>query len=105
MGDSDSLAEAVRLTVQNVKEGGRPFASVIVSAGQIVARGVNLSAQSRDPTAHAEMLAIRADRRRRRVQPPPLSEQRQRLAEEGRSSDAGKIGRTEEARLGAAGSP
>src|SRR6516162_6094383 len=56
----DYLAEAIRLAVQNVKEGGRPFASVIVRQGQVVATGVNLSAQSKDPTAHAEILAIRA---------------------------------------------
>jgi guanine deaminase len=57
---TDYLAEAVRLAVENVKTGGRPFASVIVRDGQIVATGANLSAQSKDPTAHAEIVAIRA---------------------------------------------
>jgi guanine deaminase len=56
----DFLAEAIELAVQNVKEGGRPFASVIAREGQVIATGVNLSAQSKDPTAHAEILAIRA---------------------------------------------
>jgi guanine deaminase len=56
----DYLAEAIKLAVQNVKEGGRPFASVIVREGQVFATGLNLSAQSRDPTAHAEIMAIRA---------------------------------------------
>jgi guanine deaminase len=56
----DYLAEAIQLAVQNVKEGGRPFASVIVQGGQIIATGVNLSAQTKDPTAHAEILTIRA---------------------------------------------
>ena len=56
----DYQAEAIKLAAQNVKEGGRPFASVIVQGGQILATGVNLSAQSKDPTAHAEILAIRA---------------------------------------------
>jgi guanine deaminase len=58
--EMDYLAEAIKLAVQNVKDGGRPFASVIVRRGQILATGVNLSAQSKDPTAHAEILAIRA---------------------------------------------
>jgi guanine deaminase len=56
----DHLAEAIELAVKNVKEGGRPFASVIVRDGRILATGVNLSAQTKDPTAHAEILAIRA---------------------------------------------
>jgi guanine deaminase len=58
--DMDYLAEAIELAVKNVKEGGRPFASVIVCQERILATGVNLSAQTRDPTAHAEILAIRA---------------------------------------------
>jgi tRNA(Arg) A34 adenosine deaminase TadA len=56
----DYLAEAIRLAAQNVEGGGRPFASVIVRAEQVIATGVNRSAQTRDPTAHAEILAIRA---------------------------------------------
>jgi guanine deaminase len=56
----DYLAEVIALAVKNVKEGGRPFASVIVRDGRILATGVNLAAQSKDPTAHAEIVAIRA---------------------------------------------
>ena len=56
----DYLAEVIALAVKNVKEGGRPFASVIVRDGRILATGVNLSAQTKDPTAHAEIQAIRA---------------------------------------------
>jgi guanine deaminase len=56
----DYLAKAIELALHNVKEGGRPFASVIVRDGQIIFTGMNLSAQSKDPTAHAEILAIRA---------------------------------------------
>jgi guanine deaminase len=58
--DMDYLAEAIELAVENVKEGGRPFASVIVRGGRTLATGVNLCAQTKDPTAHAEILAIRA---------------------------------------------
>lgn len=56
----DYLAESIRLAEENVKQGGRPFASVIVRDGCIVATGTNVSAQTGDPTAHAEIMAIRA---------------------------------------------
>ena len=52
------LLEAIKLAEENVLQGGRPFASVIVKENQIIATGSNLSAQTKDPTAHAEMLAI-----------------------------------------------
>ena len=55
----DYLAHAIELAVENVKAGGRPFASVIVHQDKIIATGLNLAAQTRDPTAHAEILAIR----------------------------------------------
>jgi len=58
--NADPLAEAIRLAERNVAEGGRPFASVVVRAGRVIASGVNRSAQTRDPTAHAEIEAIRA---------------------------------------------
>ncbi|MGA4847186.1 nucleoside deaminase [Streptomyces sp. G5(2025)] len=44
---------------QNVAEGGRPFATVIVKDGEILAESPNKVAQTNDPTAHAEILAIR----------------------------------------------
>lgn len=56
----DYLAHAIELAVANVEDGGRPFASVIVHGGDVIATGLNLAAQTRDPTAHAEILAIRA---------------------------------------------
>jgi tRNA(Arg) A34 adenosine deaminase TadA len=55
----DYLAHAIELAVRNVEDGGRPFASVIVRDDEIIATGLNLAAQTRDPTAHAEILAIR----------------------------------------------
>ena len=55
----DYLAHAIELAIDNVKAGGRPFASVIVHQQTIIATGLNLTAQTRDPTAHAEVLAIR----------------------------------------------
>ncbi|MCA1223133.1 nucleoside deaminase [Streptomyces sp. 8L] len=43
----------------NVRDGGRPFATVIVRDGEIIAESPNKVAQTHDPTAHAEILAIR----------------------------------------------
>ena len=54
------MREAIRLSVQNVEKGrGGPFAAVIVKNGVIIASGVNLVTTNNDPTAHAELMAIR----------------------------------------------
>lgn len=50
----------IELARQNVIAGGRPFATVIAKDGEIVAESANKVAQTHDPTAHAEILAIRA---------------------------------------------
>ena len=60
MTDEEFMEEAVRIAVKNVHEGGGPFGAVIVKDGKIVARGVNRVTASLDPTAHAEVQAIRA---------------------------------------------
>ena len=54
------LKMAVDLARQNADSGGRPFASVIVKDGKVVATAVNNVAATGDPTAHAETEAIRA---------------------------------------------
>jgi guanine deaminase len=55
------MARAIRLSIDNVLSGkGGPFGAVIVKSGQIVAEGVNRVTLSNDPTAHAEVVAIRA---------------------------------------------
>ena len=54
------MREAVRLSVENVlTRGGGPFGCVIVRDGQIIARGYNQVTAANDPTAHAEVDAIR----------------------------------------------
>ena len=54
------MREAIRLSVQNVEKGsGGTFAAVIVKDGVIIASGVNLVTTNNDPTAHAEVVAIR----------------------------------------------
>lgn len=60
MGDDDFMGEAVRLAAASVREhGGGPFGCVIVEDGRILARGWNQVTARRDPTAHAEITAIR----------------------------------------------
>ena len=55
------MRRAISLASQNVREGlGGPFGSVVVKDGEIIGEGTNRVATSCDPTAHAEMLAIRA---------------------------------------------
>lgn len=54
------MREAIRLSVENVVSGrGGPFGAVVVKDGQIIGRGTNLVTSTYDPTAHAEMVAIR----------------------------------------------
>ena len=60
MTDEEFMDEAVRIAVRNVSEGGGPFGAVIVKDGKIVARGVNRVTANLDPTAHAEVQAIRS---------------------------------------------
>jgi tRNA(Arg) A34 adenosine deaminase TadA len=54
------MKEAIRLSKQNIKNGnGGPFGAVIVKDGKIIASGTNCVTSSNDPTAHAEVVAIR----------------------------------------------
>src|SRR6202046_179086 len=54
------MARALALSLENVRSGrGGPFGAVIVRGGKIIAEGVNSVTATNDPTAHAEMVAIR----------------------------------------------
>lgn len=53
------MREAIRLSIENVKNGGGPFGAVIVKDGRIIATGTNRVTANNDPTAHAEVSAIR----------------------------------------------
>ena len=56
----DFMREAIRLSLENVNsENGGPFGAVIVKNGNIIARGINAVTSTNDPTAHAEVVAIR----------------------------------------------
>ena len=54
------MLEAIELSRKNIREGrGGPFATVVVREEKIIARGTNLVISANDPTAHAEIVAIR----------------------------------------------
>lgn len=53
------MREAIKLSVDNVDNNGGPFGAVIVKDGKVIARGVNRVTSNNDPTAHAEVNAIR----------------------------------------------
>lgn len=58
--DAKWLERAVELAVENVANGGGPFGALITRDGELVAEGQNRVTANLDPTAHAEVVAIRA---------------------------------------------
>ncbi|MFK5895306.1 MAG: nucleoside deaminase [Pseudomonadota bacterium] len=56
---NEHIIRAIELAKQSVNQGGGPFAAVIVKDNQIIGEGVNQVTQQNDPTAHAEIQAIR----------------------------------------------
>ena len=58
--DRRFMQMAIDLSIENVANGGGPFGAVIVKDGKVVATGVNRVTANNDPTAHAEVSAIRA---------------------------------------------
>jgi len=59
------MQEAIRLSIRRMRQGkGGPFGAVVVRKGKIVGRGCNQVTSSNDPTAHAEVVAIREACRR-----------------------------------------
>lgn len=53
------LKQAIELAKANVDDGGGPFGAVIVKEGLVISSAANKVTQRNDPTAHAEVLAIR----------------------------------------------
>ena len=59
-GNPEFMKQAIKLAVENVASGhGGPFGAVVVRGGEVIATGVNLVTATNDPTAHAEVVAIR----------------------------------------------
>ena len=59
MTREELMREAIRLSEDNVRNGGGPFGAVIARDGEIVGTGTNRVTPDCDPTAHAEVNAIR----------------------------------------------
>jgi guanine deaminase len=59
VSDDQWLAQAVDLARRNVAEGGGPFGALVVRDGIVLGEGVNRVTRDMDPTAHAEVVAIR----------------------------------------------
>jgi tRNA(Arg) A34 adenosine deaminase TadA len=59
MTDEDAMRRAIALAIGNVAEGGGPFGAVVVKDGRVVGEGVNRVTRDLDPSAHAEVVAIR----------------------------------------------
>jgi len=53
------MRRAIALSIRNIDNGGGPFGALIVKDGEIIAEGVNRVTRQHDPTAHAEVVAIR----------------------------------------------
>ena len=60
MTKEELMRKAIELSIDNVANGGGPFGAVIARNGEIIATGVNRVTAQCDPTAHAEVSAIRA---------------------------------------------
>lgn len=59
MDRNEFIQKTIQLAVENVKSGGGPFGAMVVKDGQIIATGTNQVTSILDPTAHAEVVAIR----------------------------------------------
>lgn len=59
MTHEELMREAIRLSEENIQNGGGPFGAIVAREGQIVGRGTNRVTANNDPTAHAEVNAIR----------------------------------------------
>jgi guanine deaminase len=53
------LQQVIEMAVDNVRRGGGPFAALIVKDGIVIATGANQVTRANDPTAHAEVVALR----------------------------------------------
>lgn len=60
MSENKFMRMAIELSKESVAKGGGPFGAVIVRDGQVIATGSNSVTILNDPTAHAEVSAIRA---------------------------------------------
>ncbi len=57
--DHKFMQQAIEMASENVRRDGGPFAALVVRDGIVIATGANQVTRANDPTAHAEMVAIR----------------------------------------------
>jgi guanine deaminase len=57
--NSALLQKVIDMAIDNVRGDGGPFAALVVRDGVVIATGANQVTRTNDPTAHAEMVAIR----------------------------------------------
>ncbi|HTS26203.1 MAG TPA: nucleoside deaminase [Bryobacteraceae bacterium] len=57
--DHSFLRQAIEMAIENVRRGGGPFGALVVKDGVVIAAGANQVTRTSDPTAHAEIVAIR----------------------------------------------
>ncbi|MBR4951409.1 MAG: nucleoside deaminase [Alistipes sp.] len=57
--DQKFMQMAIELSIENIDSGGGPFGAIIVRNGELIATGANRVVPNNDPTAHAEVVAIR----------------------------------------------
>lgn len=60
MTSEELMRKAIKLSIENIENGGGPFGAVIARNGNIIATGVNRVTAEHDPTSHAEVNAIRS---------------------------------------------
>ncbi len=60
MSPEDFMRRAIALSLENARAGRGPFAALVVRGDQVLAEGTNRVTDTNDPTAHAEVVAIRA---------------------------------------------
>ncbi len=53
------MQRAIAIALENVRAGGGPFGAIVVRGGKVLAEAANCVTSTNDPTAHAEMVAIR----------------------------------------------
>ena len=59
MDDTSAMRRAIAISMQSVETGGGPFGAVVLRDGKIIGEGHNRVVSGGDPTAHAEIVAIR----------------------------------------------
>jgi guanine deaminase len=59
MAQNTFMQRAIALALENVRAGGGPFGAIVVKDGKVLGEAANRVTSTNDPTAHAEMMAIR----------------------------------------------